>query len=773
MRTSIGEITLQPVDVERDVELLHAWVTHPRSEFWMMQGASVDDVRTEYAGIVANPHQQAWLGTVDGRPTFLAETYEPAHSPLADLPELRAGDVGMHVLVAPPDGAPVRGLTTAVFGAVMAFCLDDPRHDRVVVEPDTRNDAIRALNRAAGFVELRDVILPEKTATLSVATRDDFAASRVAQSLDPTRGTVTHLTPGAMDRAQRHLVAKAIGELAHERLLVPTPVEGGYEITADDLTVWFEATRHELEHWSVDASSIAVTRVGEPVDPDVQHLIGALAPTLGVPDDLLPFYLEELAATLASSAWKQQHQRHGVDDLLLADLPTIEAAMTEGHPAFIANNGRIGYSARDHAAYAPESGSDVHLVWLGVRRSLSHLSLGRDLDEKALYAHELDDDVCDRFRGVLTAQGLDADDYLLIPVHPWQWEHKIAITFAPDVARRDLVVLGTSPDRYRAQQSVRTFLNVDRPHRHYVKTALSVQNMGFLRGLSPRYMRATPAINDWVHDLVSSDAELQTRGFSVLRERAAVGYTGDAYHRLAPSTGASAHQKMLAALWRETPHDRVGPGEQVATMASLLHRDHEGRSLAGAMVRASGREPIAWLRSYLDAYLRPVVHCLVAHELAFMPHGENLILVIEDHVVTRVLMKDVGEEVAVLDDQPLPADVERIRAAVPDHEKSLVVLTDVVDGFLRFLAAALVDDGVMGADDFWSTAAACVLDHRADHPELADAHARIDVLAPTFAHSCLNRLQLRNTRQMVDLTDQSSSLMFAGDLDNPMAERGR
>ena len=79
----------------------------------------------------------------------------------------------------------------------------------------------------------------------------------------------------------------------------------------------------------------------------------------------------------------------------------------------------------------------------------------------------------------------------------------------------------------------------------------------------------------------------------------------------------------------------------------------------------------------------------------------------------------------------------------------------------------------MGADDFWSTAAACVLDHQADHPELADAHARIDVLAPTFAHSCLNRLQLRNTRQMVDLTDQSSSLMFAGDLDNPMAERGR
>ncbi len=39
--------------------------------------------------------------------------------------------------------------------------------------------------------------------------------------------------------------------------------------------------------------------------------------------------------------------------------------------------------------------------------------------------------------------------------------------------------------------------------------------------------------------------------------------------------------------------------------------------------------------------------------------------------------------------------------------------------------------------------------------KLADAAARYDLLRPTFRHSCLNRLQLRNTLQMVDLTDQA------------------
>ena len=47
--------------------------------------------------------------------------------------------------------------------------------------------------------------------------------------------------------------------------------------------------------------------------------------------------------------------------------------------------------------------------------------------------------------------------------------------------------------------------------------------------------------------------------------------------------------------------------------------------------------------------------------------------------------------------------------------------------------------------------------------------AGVDLRAERFAHSCLNRLQLRNTLQMVDLTDQSASLIYAGTLANPIA----
>lgn len=577
-----------------------------------------------------------------------------------------------------------------------------------------------------------------------------------------------HLRPEVMDVAQRHLVAKAIAEFSHERLLRPARCDEGWQVTAGASTYDFTARVHPLEHWVIDAASVTRTVLGEPAPLDAQELIVECQDVLGIPAALLPTYLEEIASTLASSAWKLVNHSRSSVDLVHADYQEIEAAMSEGHPAFVANNGRIGFSADDFAAYAPETGSDIRLLWIGVRRSEAHLSLAHDVTERAHYAAELGDAVVADFEGRLTSLGLDPDDYLYLPVHPWQWTHRLAITFAPDVARRSIVLLGEGPGAHRAQQSIRTFFPIEHPARSYVKVALAIQNMGFVRGLSPAYMAATPAINDWVASVVNGDETLAGCGFSVLREHAAIGWTGDVFHRLADT---SPYRKMIAALWRESPMERLEPGERLATMASLLHRDRDGVALATELVRASGLPAEEWVTTYLRAYLRPLVHCLLAYDLAFMPHGENLVMVLDNHVPTRVLMKDIGEEVAVMGDLPLPPEVERIRADVPPDVRALAIHTDVFDGFLRYLAAILDEDGVLPADRFWALVAECIASHEADHPSLSGAARIYDLMRASFRHSCLNRLQLRNTLQMVDLTDQAESLIFAGELENPIAAR--
>ncbi|SMX89169.1 Siderophore synthetase component [Brevibacterium antiquum] len=772
------------------------------------------------------------MGSVDGIDCFYVETYLPSTLIPQDVVATGPDDIGMHLLVAPPEGDRVRGLTDRIMAEVIDFCLRPTDHSgrgghRVIVEPDVRNTGILEKNRAAGFSPVGEVTImmgeETKQALVSICDREDFEVSELyalvdrdvhvgqahwgqahsSQAVDAhpgvgrahpdgtTPAAYAHLNRDTFAVAQRHLVAKALSEFAHERLIAPvraTCPDAGpddWELRIDDtgsknadsspdaeaLTYTFTARVLPLEHWVIDEASIARHRNGIRLELDAQELVVELQDALGIPENLMSTYLEEIASTLASSAFKLVEAVKGYRpdsaDLLNAGLQATEAAMTEGHPGFIANNGRIGFSLSDYRKWAPENGCTTRIEWVAATREHSHLSVGVGLDEAAHVDWALSAEERELFDTRIRSAGRKPEDFHLLPVHPWQADHRLAITFAADIARGDLLPRGSGLDEFQPQQSLRTFFNQTRADAPYVKVALAVQNMGFLRGLSPKYMRDTPAINDWIAALIGTDPTFADTGFRVLRERTALGYTGDVYHR---TQETNPHRKMLAALWRENPLTGLEPCQKVVTMAALLHRDHRGIAYVSELIRASGHSPQDWVRAYLRAYLHPLVHALLAHDLVFMPHGENLILILDNHVVTGAFMKDIGEEVAVLGHRELPGDVERIRALVPGEEKALSVFTDMFDGVLRHLGGILDSDGVLGAQTFWALVAEVLDRYEAEHPELARGLAGdVDLRAERFAHSCLNRLQLRNTVQMVDIGNQAESLLYAGTMRNPVA----
>ncbi|MET7988053.1 IucA/IucC family siderophore biosynthesis protein [Streptomyces sp. NPDC005281] len=583
--------------------------------------------------------------------------------------------------------------------------------------------------------------------------------------------SVAHLSPERWAEACRLLLRKALAEFAHERLITPRALpDGRYEVRGDDgLTSYrFTATRRRLDHWQVAPESITRHRDGGELPLSAMDFFIELKESLGLSDEILPVYLEEISSTLAGTCYKLAKPRIPVRELAGAGFQAIETGMTEGHPCFVANNGRLGFGVHDYLAYAPETANPVRLVWLAAHRSRAAFTAGVGIEYESFVRDELGPETVERFARTLSGQGLDPEDYLLIPVHPWQWWNKLSVTFAAEVAQRRLVCLGEGDDEYLAQQSIRTFFNTSSPHRHYVKTALSVINMGFMRGLSAAYMEATPAINDWLAQLVESDPVLKSTGLSVIRERAAVGYRHLEYE--AATDRYSPYRKMLAALWRESPVPSLQEGESLVTMASLVHVDHEGASFAAALIERSGLAPVEWLRGYLRAYLTPLLHSFYAYDLVYMPHGENVILVLADGAVRRAVYKDIAEEIVVMDPQAvLPPAVERVRADVPDDMKLLSIFTDVFDCFFRFLAAQLADEGVIGEEDFWRTVAESVRAYQDSMPELEDKFRQYDLFAPEFALSCLNRLQLRDNRQMVDLADPSGALQLIGTLKNPIA----
>ena len=82
----------------------------------------------------------------------------------------------------------------------------------------------------------------------------------------------------------------------------------------------------------------------------------------------------------------------------------------------------------------------------------------------------------------------------------------------------------------------------------------------------------------------------------------------------------------------------------------------------------------------------------------------------------------------------------------------------------------LDEHGTLGEADFWAAVGQCAADYQQANPHLADRFAESDLFVERFPLSCLNRLQLRDNRQMVDLNDPASALQLAGTLENPIAK---
>lgn len=141
-------VTLRAVEPATDAALLHGWVTEERAVFWGMTDCDLDRVREIYTYVDEQAHLAAYLLLLDGTPVGLLQTYDPAVDEIGRWYDRRAGDVGVHLLLAAvPERA---GRTGEVVADALAFVASRPGCARLVFEPDARNAASLALMERIG-----------------------------------------------------------------------------------------------------------------------------------------------------------------------------------------------------------------------------------------------------------------------------------------------------------------------------------------------------------------------------------------------------------------------------------------------------------------------------------------------------------------------------------------------------------------------------------------------------------------------------------------------
>lgn len=782
-----GTVVIRPFKIKEDSVFLQQWVTKEYAVFWGMQDASLEEVKEEYSQLLEPEHYDVFVGLFNDKPAFVLERYNPQQDILNNFYKTKTSDSGVHIIIAPPKVPKIRDFTWFMFRSIMDFVFTNSMIDRIVVEPDIRNKKMFALCQRMGFQLAKVIELPNKIAQLAFLTKSNY--QQEIKSFSPSKRSpmntldnvvspqqsTQHIQPKVWQKANILLVKKALCEFSHELLIKPEIIEeleNGYyrfKVYTDAIEIRYEfkAKPLALNHLLIDEDSIKKFVNEKLTEIDAIYFIKEFRKTLGIADEKMPVYLEEIISTLYGSAFKITKGNPTAKELATADFQTIEQSMTEGHPGFVANNGRIGFDSSDYRSYAPEAGNSFSLLWLAGHKSKAIFSAIESLPYDTLIQQELDADTIREFNSIIKEKGYTSSDYLFLPIHPWQWFNKLANIFAPEIAKGDLICLGYGPDQYLAQQSIRTLFNVTNQHKFYTKSALSILNMGFMRGLPLYYLGTAPKMAVWLENLLYNDEYIKENGFRMLSEIGSVSYVNPYFEEFGSHND---YNKMLASLWRESPYSVVKENQKPLTMAAFLHVDHHGKALLPEIIKDSGISTDNWLRKYLKAYLSPMLHCFYYYDLVFMPHGENIIMVLEDNIPEYILLKDITEEACILNaDVELPEHLKRMYAPVPEDVKLLSIFTDMFDGFFRFLGPILEEHANYKENDFWELVAENINEYQAKFPQLSEKFKQYNLFADDFKLSCLNRLQLNNHKQMIDLDDPVALLQFAGKLKNPIA----
>src|ERR1044072_8325109 len=214
---------------------------------------------------------------------------------------------------------------------------------------------------------------------------------------------VAHLSPERWETANRLLVRKGLAEFAHERLIEPEETDKDqYVVRSDDgkTRYDFTAVRRTLDHWQIDDGPITPHRDRPDPPPAALDFFIELSQPLGLSDEILPVYLEEISSTLSGTCYKLTKPQIPVAELVRRAFPAIETGMTEGHPCFVANNGRLGFGIHEYLSYAPETASPVRLVWRAAHRDRAAFTAGVGIEYESFVREELGERTVKRFYGV-------------------------------------------------------------------------------------------------------------------------------------------------------------------------------------------------------------------------------------------------------------------------------------------------------------------------------------------------------------------------------------
>ena len=449
-----------------------------------------------------------------------------------------------------------------------------------------------------------------------------------------------------------------------------------------------------------------------------------------IDDIVLAKYFEELNNTLALEVDLLIANQNLQIDQFWQMSELNRQALLFGHPKALMNKGRIGWGVKDSNKYSPESSNCFKLIWLAVKRKTLEVEIKTALEWNEILNDSLEQTDLEQVDQIFKQKNITKEDYLILPGHPWQWDHFIQNQFLEEIIREDIIFLGEMGKSYLPQVSIRTLSRADGKGRFDLKLPVTILNTSSYRGLPIQYLNASVSLSTLLKRIFSEDHFFKSRNTDALAEIAGIGKINTQFSKI--KSAPYRYYELFGSLWRENAQflDSVDSEAKKSSINStmagaLLHCDNQGKSLVGHLIKESGVNGHQWVELYFDRIVLPLYHLQTQYGIGLVSHGQNVIVRTMDSLPYGLHIKDFGGDLRFssrhAEQYSHLKGFENIEV-LPENYLIHDLYTGHFISLLRYLSNQLEREEILSEEEFYLIGANCFQKYEENHtvsPEIS------------------------------------------------------
>jgi siderophore synthetase component len=312
-----------------------------------------------------------------------------------------------------------------------------------------------------------------------------------------------------------------------------------------------------------------------------------------------------------------------------------------GHPFHPGHKSKTGLSAEEVMALSPEFKPQLELVVGALKASVARVSnIAATFSYRDWMTAQFPKEMA-AWTTALHKLGEDPQNWLPLPIHPYQAQHVLPQKFAEEISA-GVLQIGSNFPRMRVSPtlSFRTMACSENPLAPQLKLPVSLQLTSAQRTVSPKATIMGPRVSNLMRELISKEDGFG-KTLDILAEEVGM-------HYIDPD-GDADRAKHLSILFRENPMTRRESGYLPVPVAALFADSPvDGRAIILELVtRASGDHAngaLSYFRDYAQTVLQASLSAYLVYGIAFEAHQQNSLVLLNDHgKAVQLILRDFGD----------------------------------------------------------------------------------------------------------------------------------